>query len=343
MGVTKIEWTDYTWNPWRGCSRVSDGCRFCFADAQSKRSPDVLGIWGPPGTGRRVVAAESYWRLPHQWDAKAGKEGVRRRVFCGSLMDVFELWPGELRDHLGRRLWLTPDGIVGEPAVRAAGRMLEATDKHKLTLQHVRMRLLRLIVDTPNLDWLLLTKRPECYTRAVMLGEQDALPRNVWLGTSVEDQAAADMRIPQLLRIPASVRFLSVEPLLGPVDLEPWLHCDGFCPKSPEPDGAYHYDQCPIRSDGSGPKIDWVIVGGESGPNARPCNVEWIRSIVRQSKAAGVPAFVKQLGSLAVEHIQVEGFDHEQLANDGGGFKHPKGGDMSEWPEDLRVREFPGA
>jgi protein gp37 len=214
---------------------------------------------------------------------------------------------------------------------------------------------LKLIHDTPNLDWLLLTKRLENWDRRMELvvkrfwntpqaqgifswaaewHEAQEPPHNIWLGASVEDQQRADERIPQLLAIPAKVRFLSVEPLLGPVDLSfamPWQVNDER--------GIYKRG------------LDWVIIGGESGRNARPCSVEWIRDIIRQCKAAGVACFVKQLGSLSiVEDIRDWIFpDPEMLADCTIGHifrtqfmqQHPKGGDPSEWPEDLRVREFP--
>lgn len=181
-------------NPWRGCTKVSRGCANCYAEAGSKRNPAVLGVWGDAGT--RVIASESYWRLPLKWDRQAAKAGERRRVFCASLADVFEDRP---------------------------------------ELVSPRQRLFRLIGDTPYLDWLLLTKRPENVLRMTHDewcppvpghvsqnagdGHSWKWPSNVWLGVSVEDQQRADERIPILLQTPAAVRFLSCEPLLGPLDL----------------------------------------------------------------------------------------------------------------------------
>lgn len=191
---------------------------------------------------------------------------------------------------------------------------------------------LKLIQDTPNLDWLLLTKRPENFWKRIndvfehppAIGlsrwlesfDRFGLPEHIWIGTSVEDQKRADERIPELLAIPAKVRFLSVEPLLGPVDL------------------AY---SCFNGADslGSMPGIHWVIVGGESGPGARPCNIEWIRSIQRACHYARTSVFVKQLGSSVRGPAQHEGTHREYILH------HPKGGDPEEWPHDLRVREFP--
>lgn len=163
-------------------------------------------------------------------------------------------------------------------------------------------------------------------------------PANVWFGVSVEDQTRANKRIPLLLEIPARVRWLSVEPLLGPVDL---TRIDG--------DQSGSRSMCMVnsltgrhtdmgRSCPDVPCIDWVVVGGESGPKARPCNVEWIRSIVSECNAAKVPAFVKQIGAFPVgTGISEVG---EPYACDLK-LRHPKGGDPVEWPEALRIREFP--
>jgi protein gp37 len=136
----------------------------------------------------------------------------------------------------------------------------------------------------------------------------------VWFGTSVEDQQRADERIPELLKIPARVRFLSVEPLLEKID--------------------FTYS-CFNGADSlrTMPGIHWVIFGGESGRGARPCNIEWIRDGVRQCRAAGVKPFVKQMGSFSIEE---QGSQRRRILWDDS-----KGGDPSEWPEDLRVREFP--
>jgi protein gp37 len=278
MGVdTKIQWADHTFNPWRGCTKVSPGCTNCYAESLSHRNPAVLGEWGP--NGKRVVAAESAWREPIKWDKAANRDGVRRRVFCASLADVFE-------------------------------------DRDEL--RGPRSRLAETIKATPHLDWLLLTKRPENIGR---LGTEAfgwdvtrfGMPLNVWLGTSTEDQARADSRFPLLRQTPATVHFLSVEPLLGPIDMRPYIDL-----------------------------IDWVIVGGESGTNARPCDISWIRSIASHCKDAGVPVFVKQLGSRPTQPLAAAHSGplttcypiHKRLDD-------PKGGNPDEWPEDLRVRQLP--
>jgi protein gp37 len=193
--------------------------------------------------------------------------------------------------------------------------------------------LLRLIHDTPNLDWLLLTKRPQNFLQRVYDAAKaqhirthdhiftwiidwwnaKTIPHNVWVGTTVEDQQRADERIPELLKIPAHVRFLSAEPLLGKID----FGFNGL--QSKEPVGFV---------DG----IHWVIFGGESGKDARLLDVDWIRSGVKQCRIAGIAPFVKQLGK------NVMGREMDKWVCR---LTDKKGGDMSEWPEELRVREFP--
>ena len=282
---SRIEWTTHTMNPWRGCSPVSPGCDHCYAEAMSLRNPAVLGVWGKEGT--RVVAAEAQWRAPLRWNEEAKAAGERRRVFCASLADVFE----------------------GEDTMPA--------DSVRLVLS-ARMRLMRLIGATPDLDWLLLTKRPE--NAVPILGDLAGLggdpafdflrgwiswsdaPPNVWLGTTAEDQRRADDRIPHLLRIPAVVRFLSVEPMLGPVDLTAHLATGG---------------------------IHWVIVGGESGHRARPFHLDWADEIVGACRMHGVACFVKQLGARPVMETQPLKL------------KAKKGGEIEDFPVNLRVREFP--
>lgn len=298
MKGSKISWTTHTFNPFRGCTKVSAGCANCYADAMNHRNPKTLGVWGPNGT--RVVAAESAWKEPLKWDREAAARLAnweravrlatseydcvlpyeRPRVFCASLADVFEDWQGPMVDSSGKKLdhsgvWL----FRGNPAY------------DPLTMSAVRDRLGRLIQDTPNLDWLLLTKRPEHVANMMadhMFGVRGdgslAIPNNVWIGTSVENQQAADERIPHLLKVPARVRFLSCEPLLGPVE---------FSCVSKRSDAVQQLGKKAL--DG----IHWVIVGGESSPNARPMHPNWARSLRDQCQAAGVAFHFKQWGEWA--------------------------------------------
>jgi protein gp37 len=306
-----IEWTHHTYNPWRGCTKVSPGCQLCYADTLSHRNPGTLGVWGPDGT--RVVAAESYWRQPLKWDREAKAAGERRRVFCASLADVFEDWKGSMVGTNGHPMHLGEKWNRKEHFVEVEGIHI---GRSAVTMDDVRARLFQLIGDTPNLDWLLLTKRPENITPMLdrlsstpfIVHDPKAGPRherwttwkeigvgfhrlwpNVWLGVSVEDQQRADERIPHLLRVPAAVRFLSVEPLIGPINLD-------LDPALAPP--ACRSRQCwPLDQDG--PQISWVIVGGESGHGARPMHPDWARSIRDQCVAASVPYFFKQWGEFA--------------------------------------------
>jgi protein gp37 len=250
--ASKIEWTDHTFNPWWGCARVSPGCQHCYAESFAKRYGH--DVWGK--NGARRFFGDKHWSEPVKWNAKAEAEGVRRRVFCASMADVFE-------DH---------------PA-----------------LPDQRDRLWDLIGRTPWLDWLLLTKRPE-NVAAMVPGGHD-WPANVWPGTTVEDQERASLRVPVFLGATwgATVRFLSCEPLLGPLDLTAslgWRGARGCLADDPD-----------VRQWGAlcGAGIDWVICGGESGRGARPMNPDWARSLRDQCVAAGVPFFFKQWGEYLPE------------------------------------------
>ena len=315
---TGIEWCHHTFNPWRGCTKVSAGCANCYAETLSRRNPAVLGKWGPKGT--RVAAAESYWRLPLAWNRAAAEAGERRRVFCASLADVFE----------------------DRPELRLA-----------------RARLFNLIASTPELDWLLLTKRPEniialwpgTTVENPPMAEVDGhrVFANLWLGVSVEDQATADARIPVLLETPAARRFVSAEPLVGPVSLRilpgrrrVWCPgCGGERWIGLGPCGA-----CSARPPHG---LDWIIVGGESGPKARACDVQWIRSLVTEGRIARVPVFVKQRGALWYDERAGESIRGAcvvagaHLMEGTWRFVRQRseaGKDPAEWPADLRVREF---
>ncbi|AWJ85149.1 hypothetical protein TSH58p_17440 [Azospirillum sp. TSH58] len=270
---SKIEWCHSTFNPWRGCRALSPACDNCYAKTL------VEGRLGE-SFDSRTRAAGSTWKQPLSWNRKAAKLGVRYRVFCASLADVFDAEvPDEWRDDL-----------------------------------------FALIAATPHLDWLLLTKRPKVARdyadRAARCGEhwladkgappvQWPLP-NVWLGTTVENQAMAEARIPHLLATPAAVRFLSCEPLLGPLNISNYLW-----PVHGWWKGPYHsYREAKAAGAECGLKrqalvsaharfVDWVIAGGESGPKARPSHPDWFRSLRDQCAAAGVPFLMKQWGEWA--------------------------------------------
>ncbi|MBL8867147.1 MAG: DUF5131 family protein, partial [Planctomycetia bacterium] len=226
----------------------------------------------------------------------------RPRVFCASLADVFEDWTGPMVAANGNPFWWCHGSLSNSP-IPSVG--LEDGCR-MATMADIRERLFDLIDQTPNLDWLLLTKRPENIARMmpeIVCGGHDIVRPNLWLGVSVENQQAADERIPHLLRVPAAVRFLSCEPLLGPVDLTKlWL-----------PDRSGYWNcltgklTARVKLDAGGElwaetedaitgRIGWVIVGGESGTDARPMHPDWARSLRDQCQAAGVPFFFKQHG-----------------------------------------------
>jgi protein gp37 len=280
MKNSAIEWCDHTFNPWEGCTKVSPGCAHCYAETRNARfGGGTAPNWGK-GAPRRRTSVQN-WNQVRRWNREASRDlnefamtGAvttedgqrienwhRPRVFCASLADVF--------DEEVPNQW--------------------------------RADLFRLIDETPNLDWLLLTKRPENVipmlfqisntmngvTKKMHFAPVDKWarhwidgrpPANVWLGTTVEDQQRADERIPELLEVPARVRFLSCEPLLTHVN------------------AMWHFANNPG-------KIHWVICGGESGHGARPMHPQWATSLRDQCKAAGVPFLFKQWGEWAPREV----------------------------------------
>ncbi len=208
-----------------------------------------------PGSSRRPMSAQ-YWRQPLNWNKAAGIQGVTEKVFCASMADVFE--------------------------------------GHPETIRHLNL-LFDLIACTPNLIWQLLTKRPENILKLVPEKWITRWPKNVWIGTSVENQEAAETRIPILLGVPAKVRFLSCEPLLGDLDI---MYPKGIWPDGPET--CCSGRECGCMGQPTEPPlvhgIHWVIAGGESGHGARPCHPTWIRGLRNQCQSAGVAFFFKQYG-----------------------------------------------
>lgn len=306
MENTKIEWANHTFNPWMGCTKVSPACKNCYAERDMDQRFGRVQ-WGDMGT--RVLTNDANWRKPLKWNREAAESGVRARVFCASLADVFEDWRGPMM-FAG-----TQPVYVGKDFRASSGPDLRAT------MDDVRERLFGLIDATPNLDWLLLTKRPQnirrmwpikrpcnCGSTKVEVHSFECNSRrktdfrldNVWIGTSVENQEQADKRIPELLqcRDLSPVLFLSCEPLLGPLDLTDrdggsrrrywnWLNGGYF---QETWDGGGGVVSSSLR------KIDWVIAGGESGANARPSHPSWFHSLRDQCTANGVPFLFKQWG-----------------------------------------------
>ena len=379
---TKIEWCDYTFNGVRGCAKVNTGCKNCYAEKNV--GVKLHGVkWGTEAQGgTRVVAADSGWEKPIHWNAVAETDRIvwdhvkenpgqpiasfssankfsfsksvrwykdlekmgliyhelgswfanqwrSPRVFAYSLGDVFEDWQGPILNHLGQQLFDDQSGKFGWYAFNP-----KRTKDPAVTMQDVRNLLFATIDRTPNLDWLLLTKRPENVREMWDLIDYSGRNKwvgfrrreNVWLGASVSDQETAE-KVYQSFGWPTLAKhsFLSIEPLVGRVDLKKvWRNA--ILP-------------------------NWVIVGGESGPNARICNVDWIRQIVEQCRAAKVPVFVKQLGSGEIAYHSNDGQKAIRKQPDGGEgnqagvvtYTDKKGGDPSEWPQDLRLRMFPGS
>ena len=261
MGTnTKIAYAHHSWSGWRGCEHATlkdgsehPGCANCFAEAMSRRNPTMLGVWGPEGT--RVRASDTYWRKPLVWNAKAEADGERRRVLW-DLSDPFEDWQGPIYDHHGARWDVEPH----RPG----------------TIAMMREAFFDLIRRTPWLDWLLLTKRPNLLKISNWWPKtgppqaplhQHIRLENVWLGVSVSDQRSTDARLFGLREL-AGKLWVSVEPLLGPIDLvETWRKV--LVP-------------------------DWIVIGGESGPHRRECKIEWIQDIALHCYRAEIPCFVKQ-------------------------------------------------
>lgn len=237
---TLIAWCDCTFNPWIGCVQISPGCDNCYAEV-STPSRTMRILWGAHEPRKRT--SDGNWNLPLRWnrqhDRFYAQHGRRRRVFCASLADVFD---NQVDPQWRDDLWAL---------VRA----------------------------TPNLDWLMLTKRIGNVNKMLPSDWGDGYA-NVWLGISVVNQDEVDRDIPKLLAAPARLRWLSMEPLLGAVSFE----------------GLFANPGNVRDTTNALEEIDWVVVGGESGPRARPMQAEWVNSLRDQCSAVDVPFFFKQWG-----------------------------------------------
>ena len=303
MSTTDIEWCDAVWNPVRGCARVSAGCEECYAERQAHRFSGhgqpyqgltVLGKHGPRWTGRARFEP-AMLGAPFAWRKP-------RRVFVNSMSDLFH------------------DDIADEDIAAVFGIMAWSPQHTFQVLTKRPERMQRLLskwtIDdcwwaTMKYEALGIHDRPSRRRKHESREDPgvwtDAWPLpNVWVGVSVEDQQRADERIPLLRQTPAAKRWLSMEPLLEEVSLS-WRLLDA---------------------------IDWVVVGGESGCGARPCDLEWIRHVLRSCATYDLPCFVKQLGRRPFDWTSP--LDRFALK-----LTDSKGGDMAEWPAELRLREFP--
>ena len=337
---TSIEWTDSTWNPIRGCTRVSEGCRNCYAERVAARFSgpgqpyEGLAMRGPARWTGKVALVESALTDPLRWRKP-------RKCFVNSMSDLFhESVPDEWIDRIFAVMALAPH-ITFQVLTKRPERMADYCDG--LTCLRGAHRLAAAVraAATPRSQGHSLN----VIRRLLHEGGAGAVPLpNVWLGVSVEDQATADARIPLLLQTPAAVRSVSAEPLLGPVDFGAVRMTHGGRENVLRGDVSNFARRNGIDRLNS---VDWLIVGGESGPGARPCDVEWVRSIVRQCRAAGVACFVKQLGARPVGDgcacSAEEGNEGAHLLECYLRLRSRNGGDPAEWPEDLRVREFPSA
>ncbi len=331
---TSIEWTDYNWNFLRGCSRVSEGCRNCYAEGVAARFS---------GEGQPYEGLAKFVDHKPRWTGEIGffedvlLQPLRwtkpRKVFVNSMSDLFhEKVTDEWLDKAFAVMALTPQHTYQILTKRPA-RMLEYL--RDLESRHTPDGNMSISPQT-ELTSIALENGffpKDTLTAINLLTLEWPLP-NVWLGVSVEDQKTADERIPLLLQTPAAVRWISAEPLLEDIDLEHrptgfdvvWFNY--LTGRGHIQDGREVVDQgVPIQDN----KLDWAVVGGESGPNARPCDIAWIRSIVEQCGSANVPVFVKQLGS----HPRREGMLPDLYISD------RKGGTIEDFPEDLRIREMP--
>lgn len=308
---TDIEWCDATWSPTSGCSRVSAGCDNCYAMHMARRF-DKPGFWGY-GLTRVDSKGKVDWsgvvremperlRIPLRWRKS-------RRIFVDSTSDLFH--PSVSNEYIA--------AVFGVMAACPQHTFIVCTKRAK------RMREWFAWMADERHDGETCDPVERMYqARGKEWHWPDEEPSwplpNVWLLVSTEDQETFDERVPELLRCPAVVRGVSAEPLLGPIDVT-MLH--SVWDKHGEPSGPR-------------PGIQWVIVGGESGHLARECDLAWVRRIRNDCANAGVPLFVKQLGSAPIQNWVVAR-NHGSLE----ALRHPKGGEPSEWPDDLRIRQFP--
>jgi protein gp37 len=309
--MTRIEWADETWNPMTGCTPVSEGCEHCYAERMAGRNlpvtrcPDCNGGYTMPGPGGDLFPCER----------------------CNS-GDLAEVHPG----NVGFAPTFHPDRLDIPLHWRKPRRVFVCSMSdlfHEAFTDQQILRVLDLANAAPQHTYMVLTKRP-ARARSVIthwnVHEKNSfihqpLP-NLWLGVTAENQQRADERIPILLDTPAAVRFVSVEPMLGPVDLAPWL-----------PDDRWSISGATMTYEWRERALDWVILGGETGPGARPMQPEWALHAYCQCKAAGVPFFWKQAGKWlrSGEHFSEWAANHVFDESD----------PISEWSRMVGTREFP--
>ena len=287
---SKIEWTDATWNPVTGCTKVSQGCKNCYAERVFPRTYGSLRKFTDVRTHRDRLEQPLHWRKP-------------RRIFVNSISDLFH------------------EEITDEFIADVFG-IMSACPQHTFQVLTKRARRCADLLFHPDF----VEAVDSCGALYTHTDLHYPLP-NVWVGVSVEDQATAEERIPLLLQTPAALRWISAEPLLGPIDLRRLRRPSNLPPFA---------------------RIDWVICGGESGPEARPFKLDSARALRDQCKTTGIPFFLKQIGRRPYSEQDGWSIRGSGVAVMVGAewqfrkaLRDPKGGDMDEWPADLRVREFP--
>ena len=285
---TSIEWTDHTLNLWWGCKKVHAGCDHCYAEAMDKRF-SAGKHWG--GEVRRWIpnAIQNVAR----WDRAAREAGVRARVFVMSMGDLMDAD-------------LPAISIGRQKSTKRPSRFKRVgTVAWGPSTGELRQELFDVIPTTTNLDFQILTKRPGQIVKVIPASWLEDPPNMVMWGVSASNQETADAMIPPLLQTPAHLRFLSLEPLLGPIALSPY---DMYAPADMKPTGKFRTYEgkrqlqvCVKR--GAKPLINWVIVGAETGQGARPIKVDWVRSLRDQCVGADIPFFFKQWGTAMPKEV----------------------------------------
>ena len=346
--TTTIGWTDATWNPITGCSMISAGCTHCYA--QTLAGTRMKNHWSRRGLTRKTPSGP-VWngevRFNRKWLDQPLHWKKPRMVFVCAHADLFhEAVDDEWIDMVFAVMVMSNRHtfqVLTKRATRMRG-YLSSTD----TVGRVASLVAELSTKLYGKSSTRIEHREDGMTGLVL--------RNVWLGVSVEDQANAERRIPLLLDTPAAVRWISAEPLLGPIDLtrlktEELTWQDALNGRAHSAQSTWRYE----------PKLDWVVVGGESGRHARRMDLQWVRKVVGECQAAQVPVFVKQLGRYPGEICKpVDATDLERANWKRNGWTHvisgegeqwnrdlrlkdKKGSDPSEWPDDLQVQEYPSA
>lgn len=356
MGANSlIQWTDATFSPWRGCEKVSEGCKACYAEVLVTKRQG-LPVWG--ASAERKIAAESTWRNLAKWNKEAAAL-PDKCLQCGNrlLASAFASNICPVLDDLGQACG---GKILRNAPFSVFPSLCDVFEDYrgpsKALVDSARLRYFRECEQTPHLRHLLLTKRPE-NVRAMVhpmgwtKNSGKEWPRNVWIGCTIENQKRAEERILWLLDIPAPIRFVSYEPAMGPID---WTRIQVVAQNSPNGPGAWLNALTGHVSglDDVLPRhIDWLIVAVRAGANARPFDLVWARNTLEQCRAAGISGFMKQAGSRPYSSdkardypgrkvwmwVAKDSLEQKLLLN----FKDKKGGNPEEWPEDLRVRQVP--